>query len=104
MSGQQSASTSGKTGTHSGALAALLLFAVVCGLVLVLLGSGASGPAERARDLRLTPRLQKLSQQVQQAERALFTANYGQCRETLRAANQDLSRLLSQLHAVEEDK
>ncbi len=71
-------SRNGREGASSARrlVAALALFAVVCGAILLLAGGGSPGGADEGADRRAA----RAIEQLERAEAALEASNYGQTR------------------------
>jgi 5-bromo-4-chloroindolyl phosphate hydrolysis protein len=102
MSASNSAGQSSGQKAGGSALAALFLFAILCGLLLLLVGGPSGGAVARDEQTSMASELLGLTQQVQQAEHALTAQNYGACRKQLQQVQQNLTMLLNRMHSTED--
>jgi hypothetical protein len=86
----------------AGLLTAAALFAVLCGLILLLSG-GMSGPTgdtpEQARHKRMVKASTSAARSANKAKGALESANYGAAKRIIEQQQQEITRLQAELEA-----
>lgn len=91
-----------RPGHSGGVVAVIVVFAVICGIVLLVVPrQAATGAPARSRRDRLIAPAQNSLKLTMQAESALERANYGLARSSLQQSEQALQQLLAELEHSE---
>jgi len=80
------------------AVAVLAVSAIICGLILFFSGPASEEPVAAVQPQQeLAATLDGAAMQLEQAEHEIVAANYGECRQHIRAVHQQLADLLAEM-------